>query len=182
MAEPRPEVLRRSASSELSRSELIGLHHLLDNAFAGDFSEQDWVSSLGGTHVLLHRDDELLAHASVVPRTMLVGDRPIRTGYVEAVATRLDRRRRGLATLVMAEVARVVGERYELGALSTGTPSLYERLGWERWLGPTFASTPAGVVRTADDDGGVLVLLTTAAGMLDRREPITCDWRKGDVW
>jgi aminoglycoside 2'-N-acetyltransferase I len=114
----------------------------------------------------------------------VAGKRALATGYVEGVATREDRRGRGLATLVMAEAAKVLEEGYELGALSDGTriPGFYQRLGWETWQGPTWAAGPDGPVRTADEDGSILVLRTPATGSLDQTGPITCDWRAGDVW
>ena len=100
------------------------------------------------------------------------------------MATRADRRRRGLATLVMREVGRVVERGYELGALSDGTrvPGFYQRLGWETWRGPTFVAGPDGPVRTEEDDGSVLVLRTPATADLDPGGRLTCDWRAGDVW
>ena len=114
----------------------------------------------------------------------MTGGRELRTGYVEGVATREDRRGRGLAVRVMREVARVVEEGYELGALADGTgiPGFYQRLGWETWQGPTWVAGPAGPERTADDDGGVLVLRTPATGPLDPTGSLTCDWRAGDAW
>jgi aminoglycoside 2'-N-acetyltransferase I len=120
----------------------------------------------------------------VVGRVLVAGGRELRTGYVEGVATRGDRRGRGLATLVMQEAGRVIERDYELGALADGTgiPGFYQRLGWETWQGPTFAAGPEGRVRTAEEDGNVLVLRTPATGALDPTASLTCDWRAGDVW
>ncbi len=153
-------------------------------AFGGRFDEHDWEHALGGTHVLAVEDGEVVGHGSVVGRTLWAGERALATGYVEAVATRADRRGRGLATLVMREVGRVVQESYQLGALSDGTgiPGFYQRLGWESWQGPTWVAGPEGPVRTAEDDGSVLVLRTPATGELDPTAALTCDWRAGDVW
>ena len=58
----------------------------------------------------------------------------------------------------------------------------YERLGWRRWAGPTYVRTDAGLVRTAEDDGNVLVRLTPASPDLDLSAPLSCEWRSGDVW
>jgi aminoglycoside 2'-N-acetyltransferase I len=135
-------------------------------------------------HVLAVEDGEEVAHAAVVERTLVAGDRPLRTGYVEGVATRPDRRRRGLAALVLREAGRIIQQRYQLGGLSdgSGVPGFYERLGWERWQGPTLVAAPHGPVRTAADDGSVMVLRTPATGQLDLGAPLTCDWRPGDAW
>ncbi len=65
------------------------IRSLMDAAFDGDFGEDDWTHALGGTHFLIEDDDgALLAHASVVARTIRIGDLVLRSGYLEAVATR----------------------------------------------------------------------------------------------
>jgi aminoglycoside 2'-N-acetyltransferase I len=176
--------LSRAATAELAPADLEAVRRLVFAAFGGRFDEHDWDHTLGGTHLLAVEDGEIVAHGAVVPRTLEAGGRALRTGYVEGVATRGDRRRRGLATLVMRAANRVVEEAYELGALSDGTriPGFYERLGWERWQGPTFVAAPQGRVRTAEEDGSVLVLRTPATADLDPTGPLVCDWRAGDVW
>ena len=177
-------LLRSVATDGLRPEELAAVRRMVFGAFGERFGEHDWDHCLGGTHVLAVEDGEILAHGAVVPRTLVAGERALPTGYVEAVATRADRRGRGLATLVMREVGRVVERAYELGALSDGTriPGFYQRLGWETWRGPTFVAAPDGRERTADDDGSVLVLRTPATGELEAVAPLTCDWRAGDVW
>jgi aminoglycoside 2'-N-acetyltransferase I len=177
--------LRRAATGELTQEKLRALRRLLDPAFGAErFTEDDWRHVLGGVHVLAVEDGEVVAHAAVVDRTLRAGGRRLRTGYVEGVATRPDRRRRGLAGLVMREANAVIRRRHELGALSDGSgiPGFYERLGWEHWRGPTFVDAAPEPVRTEDDDGGVMVLRTPATGALDLTAPLVCDRRPGDPW
>jgi aminoglycoside 2'-N-acetyltransferase I len=177
--------LRRATTAELTGEELAALRRLVFGAFGGRFDEHDWEHALGGTHVLALEGDEVVAHGAVVPRWLVAGERGLRSGYVEGVATREDRRGRGLGTMVMREVGRVVAEEgYELGALADGSriPGFYQRLGWETWRGPTFVAAPEGTERTAEDDGGILVLRTPASPELDLGDPLVCDWRAGDVW
>jgi len=131
---------------------------------------------------VLELDGEIVAHASVVERELHVDGRPLRTGYVEAVATAPGRQGRGLGSVVMADVTGYVRERFELGALGTGRVSFYERLGWLAWKGPTSVRTADGTHRTPDDDGYVFVLPTPTSPQLDMTVPISCDWRPGDVW
>jgi aminoglycoside 2'-N-acetyltransferase I len=83
---------------------------------------------------------------------------------------------------VMREVNRYIDGDFQLGALDTGRPSFYEQLGWVVWRGPTYVRTEAGLVRTEEDDGGVLIRLTPSSPELDLSAPISCDWRPGDVW
>jgi aminoglycoside 2'-N-acetyltransferase I len=179
-----PPRLRRVASADLPGAELRAVRRLLDEAFAGGLTAEDWHHTLGGLHVLAIEEGEVVAHAAVVDRTLTAAGRQLRTGYVEGVASRRDRRRQGLATLVLRDADRVILERYQLGALSdgSGVPGFYERLGWERWRGPTFVASPRGLVRTADDDDSVMVLRTPVTGDLDLAVPLVCDWRDGDAW
>jgi aminoglycoside 2'-N-acetyltransferase I len=95
---------------------------------------------------------------------------------------RADRQRRGHGGALMAAVERVVRGAYDLGALGATDEGagLYTARGWKRWEGPTSALTPAGVVRTAEEDGSVYVLPVGVP--LDLSGELTCDWRDGDVW
>jgi aminoglycoside 2'-N-acetyltransferase I len=176
--------LRRATTAELSDEELEAVRRMVFEAFGGRFDAHDWDHTLGGVHVLAEEGGEVVAHGAVVPRTLVAGGRALRTGYVEGVATREDRRGRGLATLVLRELGRVVQRAYELGALSDGTgiPGFYQRLGWETWQGPTWVEGPRGRERTAEEDGAVLVLRTPATGELDPTASLVADWRAGDAW
>lgn len=162
------------------------LRALFDAAWAGkedEFSDTDWGSALGGTHVLLEVGGAIVSHASVVERILESGEHAMRTGYVEAVATWPEQQGNGYATEVMGAVARVLDERYELGALDTGLTRFYERLGWEVWRGRTTVRTDRGMIGTPEEDGLVMVRRTpTTPSDLDLDAPISCDWRPGDVW
>jgi aminoglycoside 2'-N-acetyltransferase I len=156
---------------------------LLDAAFGGDFSDDDWAHALGGTHALIVEDDAVLAHASVVPRLLVAGDRTFRAGYVEAVAVLPARQRTGLGSAVMRALGPIIERDAEIGALSTGEWHFYERLGWERWRGPTWVRHADGRrERTPDDDGGLMILRTPQTAALDLSMPLTCDARPGDAW
>ena len=182
--------LRRVLTGDLTAAEIAAIRGLLWAAFEADesyesaepFSEDDWQHGLGGTHFVLDLDGEIVAHASVVERELHVDGRPLRTGYVEAVATAPDRQGRGLGSIVMADASAYIRERFELGALGTGRHSFYERLGWLRWKGPTAVRTPRGTRPTPDEDGDILVLPTPSSPRLDLTAPISCEWRPGDVW
>jgi aminoglycoside 2'-N-acetyltransferase I len=174
--------LHDAASDALASSFLHDLRTLLDTAFAGDFTDEDWAHAIGGVHVWLAGSGGLISHASLVERTLVCSGHTLQVGYVEAVATAAGHRRKGHATTVMNHIGELIRERYALGALSTGAHPFYEPLGWERWRGPTFVDGPNRRERTADDDGGIMILRTLRSPHLDLDGEIVCDWRVGDVW
>ncbi len=161
---------------------VAALRELMQLAYGAGFSSEDWDHACGGRHFVVMSNETPLAHASVVPRTLAVPQRELAVGYVEAVATRPELQRTGLGTAVMRAAQQHIGSAYELGGLSTGSGPFYQRLGWEQWLGPTHVRTPAGWVRTPEEDGGVWVLRTPATPELNLAQPISCDWRPGDAW
>jgi aminoglycoside 2'-N-acetyltransferase I len=155
-------------------------------AFGSDederFEQDDWDHAVGGIHFVLDIDGEIVAHASVVERELHIDGRSLRTGYVEAVGTAVNRQGEGLGSLVMTDVTSYVSEHFELGALGTGRHRFYERLGWRTWTGPTFVRTPDGPRRTPEEDGDILVLRTPSTPPLNPTASISCEWRPGDVW
>jgi aminoglycoside 2'-N-acetyltransferase I len=176
--------LRTCHTVDLTIPELAAIRRLLDDAFGARFTDDDLEHALGGLHTLALEQGELVGHVAVVQRRLLYQDRAVRTGYVEGMAVRADRRRRGYAAAAMAEAERVIDGAYELGALADGTgiEGFYQRRGWRTWTGPTFVVGPGGREWTPEVDGGVLVWRTPASPALDLGAPLGCDWREGDVW
>src|SRR6185295_15535485 len=87
----------------------------------------------GATHVLASVDGDLVSHALWITRWLQAGSQlPLRTAYVEALATAATHRGRGLATFVMTTLQQRIQD-FELGALATLNSGWYERLAWERW-------------------------------------------------
>lgn len=173
--------VRLRHTHELDAGTRGGIRRLLDGAF-DDLEDDDWEHALGGVHALVTEGPDVVAHGSVVQRRLLHGGRALRAGYVEAVAVRADRRRRGLGTSVMAALEGVARRAYDVAALGATDEALplYTGRGWQVWRGPLRALTPAGTVPTPDEAGAVLVLPLGVA--LDLDAPLTCDWRDGDVW
>lgn len=155
---------------------------LLDGAFGDRFDDADFEHGLGGMHALVYDGPELIGHGSVVMRRMLHGGHAMRTGYVESVAVRADRRRRGIGAAVMTELERVIRGGYELGALGASPvgAALYASRGWWLWPGKSAVLSPDGVQPTPYEDGGIYVLPVTVE--LDPAQPLVCDWRNGDLW
>jgi aminoglycoside 2'-N-acetyltransferase I len=169
-------------TADLGPAALGAARALLDDVFAGNMTEDDWEHALGGMHALVWEGPMLIGHASVVQRRLLYQGRALRAGYVEAVAVRPDRRRRGHGAVMMAALERVLRGAYDLGALGASDEGarFYAARGWQLWRGPSSALTPAGLWRTPEEDGAIYVFELDVP--LDTTSELTCDWRDGDVW
>lgn len=173
------EVLRTADAPE---GLLAQIRALLDHAFDGDFADSDWEHTLGGWHCVVYDGDQLVAHAAVIARTLEADGRRVRAGYVEGVGTEPARQGEQFGTAAMEAAAGVVHEHFALGALSTGEHHFYERLGWERWAGPTYVRAGSDVIRTEDEDDGIMVLRFGASRRLDLTAALSCEARAGDDW
>jgi aminoglycoside 2'-N-acetyltransferase I len=173
--------LRIAHTADLDDQMKTSVRALMDDAFC-TVSDDTFDNVLGGMHTLLLEDGELIGHASVVQRRLLHGGRVLRTGYIEGVAVRSDRRRLGHGGAMMAALERIVRSGYQLGALgaSPDGASLYSSRGWQLWRGPSSVLSPEGIRRTPDSDGHIYVLPASAA--FDVTGELTCDWRPGSVW
>ncbi|MDO0911544.1 GNAT family N-acetyltransferase [Streptomyces sp. DT2A-34] len=184
MTTPAPAATPRTVhTADLTTAELRAIRALLDDAFDGDFSDEDFEHGLGGMHALVHDDaGRLVAHGSVIMRRVRHRDRWLRVGYVEAVGVRPDARRTGLGGRVMAELERVIDRAYDAGMLSASDEgaALYAARGWEVWGGRVCALGPQGVVRLPDEEGSTFVR-PALAGPLDPAFELVFDWRDGDV-
>ncbi len=174
--------VRIAHTADLDTGTLDAARALLCGVFEGAWTDHDWEHALGGMHAVVWEGGELVGHASVVQRRLLHGGRALRTGYVEGVGVRADRRGRGYGAGMMAALERILRGAYDLGALSAADEAggFYAARGWALWQGPTSALTPAGVERTGEDDGGVYVFPLEVT--LDLSGELVCDWRDGDVW
>ena len=167
-------------TSALGTAALASARELLEVAFDGELTAEDWEHCLGGLHVLAYDGAELIGHAAVVQRRLLHAGRALRAGYVEGVAVRADHRRRGVASALMDEVETIIARAYDLGALGSSDDGLpfYLGRGWRAWTGQLRAFTPDGLIDTPDERGWILVFGDGLA--LDG--DLVCGWRDGDVW
>ncbi|MPZ23668.1 MAG: GNAT family N-acetyltransferase [Dehalococcoidia bacterium] len=170
------------ATADLTAQERRAIRALLTAAFEDGFTDDDWDHTLGGLHVIIEDGDAIVAHAAVVPRTLKIAGRPVRAGYVEGVATDATRQRQGLGSLAMSELARVLRREFEMGALSSDRHHFYERLGWQRWRGPTYVRDGDRIIRTAHEDDGIMALVFGPTEQMDLTAPIICEARSGDDW
>lgn len=178
--------LRQARTKDLMAVELAELRVFLTEAFPR-FDDGHWANALGGTHVLIEEANSIVAHASVVPRTLYfssAGDAWKNTtirevGYVESVAVESSLRGRGIGSRVLNTVNQVIRDFYDFGALATSSQPFYEQAGWKSWAGPTYVYKNGQVVRTVEGDQWLMVLASEGT---DTRAAIASEWREGDIW
>jgi aminoglycoside 2'-N-acetyltransferase I len=112
------------------------------------------------THVIATIDGRLVGHACWTSRQLAPGGlAPLRTAWVDAMVVAPDRQRLGVGTSVMRLLAERT-EDFELRGLGTEQMGFFERIGWERWRGPT-----PGVHHDPLDS--LMILRTTSTPALD---------------
>jgi aminoglycoside 2'-N-acetyltransferase I len=108
--------LHTAHTAQLDPATLTAARALLYDVF-DDMTDHDWEHALGGVHALVWEGADLIGHAPVIQRRLLHGGRALRTGYVEGVGVRADRRGRGHGAAMMDALETVVRGAHELGAL-----------------------------------------------------------------
>ena len=132
-------------------------------------------------HILACLDGKLVSHALWITRWLQIGRGPLlRTAYVEGVATDAHYRSRGFASMVMEHLAKEIID-YQIGGLSPAETSLYTRLGWEYWRGPLFHRKDGELIRDPAEEA-VMILCLPKTPELDLTQPISVEWRQGEVW
>lgn len=168
-----------AAASELSPSERRDIVDLCGRAFREDFGTLFEILP-GSIHVLVRVDGMAVSHACWVSRWLQPGSHPpLRTAYVEAVATEPALQGRGYGTIAMRRLAAEIQD-YELAGLATGSPGFYARLGWELWRGLSAIRTPSGLLDTTGER--IMILRTPLTPPLDVTALLTAEWREGELW
>ncbi len=160
--------LRRLATTELTDSEVTAIRALMDVAFGPDederFTDDDWAHAIGGVHFVLDDEGDIVTHASVVERELHIDGVPLRTGYVEAVATAPDRENQGHGSTVMEAVGEHIREIVRARCARHRPAPLLRAPGLgDLDSGRRSCGRPDGPVRTPDEEGYILVLRTPSS-------------------
>jgi aminoglycoside 2'-N-acetyltransferase I len=167
---------------QLTPEQLAEIHALCKRAYAVyDVDVEPLFRTFTDTtHVVGWWGSSMVSHAMWVTRWLQPGDRlPLRTAYVEMVATEPAFQGRGFAAAVMRRLA-VAIHGFELGGLSPAEPMLYTKLGWVFWQGPLSIRTQDGLIPTPD--GSVMILRLPHTPLLDLTLPLSAEWREGELW
>jgi aminoglycoside 2'-N-acetyltransferase I len=155
------------------------VERLCDTAYATDTSR--FFESLGpGDHLLGRSNETIVSHLMWITRWLQPeGGSPLRTAYIEMVATAPDAQRKGYASALLAHFPSLV-EDFELAALCPATEDLYIRLGWRFWRGPLSARKADKIVETPGER--VMILRLPNTPPLDLNGRLSVEWRGGEVW
>ncbi|MFN2235200.1 MAG: GNAT family N-acetyltransferase [Anaerolineales bacterium] len=172
--------LKIVSKSDLTHTEISEILALCSDAFEEDYAPY-WETFENSSHILAHLDGQLVSHALWITRWLQIGSGPLmRTAYVEGVATDARYRSQGYASAVMERLEEEIID-YEIGGLSPAETSLYTRLGWEYWRGPLFHRKDGALIRDPADEA-IMILRLPKTPTLDMTQPISVEWRKGEVW
>jgi ribosomal protein S18 acetylase RimI-like enzyme len=169
----------RLATTALPPETRAALIDLCDAAYQEPIAP--YLEAIGpGEHLLGMRAGVLVSHLMWVTRWLQPhGLAPLRTAYVEVVATAPHAQRRGYVTRLLEAFAQHVQD-FDLAALCPATEAIYARRGWRHWRGPLAVRHEGRLVPTDDEHIMVLALPRTPA--LDDTQPLSIEWRPGEVW
>ena len=169
-------------ADQLTSQQLAEIHALCNRAYAVyDVNlEPLFQTFTDTTHVIGWWGSAIVSHAMWVTRWLQPSNQPpLRTAYVEMVATEPQLQGRGFASLVMRRLAAAIHD-FELGGLCPAEPMLYEKLGWAFWQGPLFIRTKGGLLSTPDVE--IMILPLPKTPPLDLTLPMSAEWREGEWW
>ncbi len=169
------------SSAELSEQTRDEILELCDRAYGEDLRPA-FGTFVEPVHVLAVVEGTIVSHALWVTRWLAPGgSAPLRTAYVEAVATDPVHERRGFASAVMRTLVSRVAT-FQLAALcpSDRGQALYRRLGWARWSGPLSIRQDVRVIETPEES--VMIYRLPGSPTLDLTEPLSAEWRPGELW
>lgn len=171
--------IRRVDSAQLTERLTADLHRLCDSAY--QCSTRPYFAQIGpGEHLLGFSGALLVSHLMWVTRWLQPeGSPPLRTAYIEMVATAPAAQRRGHATALLEHVVTLLDD-FELAALCPATDNLYARLGWCFWRGPLETRHDGRLAPNPEER--VMIMPLSRTPPLDSGSRLSIEWREGEVW
>jgi predicted acetyltransferase len=173
--------IRIKANSELAADEHAEIIALTSQAFKRDYTP--FMEMLvAPTHIIGRYHGQLVSYVSWITRWMQIGKAsPIRTAYIEGMATEMGHRNKGFASQVMSTAVDAIKD-YDIAALSTGSVSFYTRLGWQLWHGPLYCRKENELIAMPGEQGCVMVYALPKTPPLDLKAPASIEWREKEPW
>ena len=173
--------ISRASDADLDPQISAVVRNLLNDAFEGDFSEEDWKHTFGGMRFLGFLNDQLIAHGAVVPRKIEVDESDLIIGYVEGIAVAPTYWHKGYGSLLMAEITSYCLSEFSLSMLSTSEKGFYRKHGWSDFEGMSYVLKDGAEIRSEDEDQG-LMYLSGLHQFTDYPRKVLCEARDGDAW
>jgi aminoglycoside 2'-N-acetyltransferase I len=168
------------ATEELPAAELAAVVAMCELAYKEPLAEL-FAGYGPATHLIGRWDGAIVSHAMWVVRWLQpAGLDPLRTAYVEMVASHPAYQRRGYASRLMTLAPGYFQADFELAALCPAETGLYGRLGWVFWRGPLFIRQAGRLEPTPDER--VMILPLDKTPPLDLDAGLSAEWREGEVW
>ena len=174
-------ILIKEVDMAFAAENISDLLELFDDAYEGDFSEQDWYHTIGGNRFVVMLDDCIVAHAAVVPREVHINGTPLTVGYLEGVAVSTSHQGQGIGNQLVQYVTQFCSINYQLSMLSTDEFRFYEKLGWQQFRGKSGVIVDGIPSLTPEEDEGIMYLTGAATEPLEISTAY-CTWREGDCW
>jgi aminoglycoside 2'-N-acetyltransferase I len=134
------------------------------------------------THVLGRLSGQLVSYVLWITRWLQIDDGPLlRAAYIEGMATELSHRHKGFASQLVRRAETEIQD-YDIAALSTGSHSFYERLGWKTWDGPLYTRKEKELIAMPEEQGCAMVLALPKSPPLDITAPLSIEWRELEPW
>jgi aminoglycoside 2'-N-acetyltransferase I len=140
------------ANNQLCAFEKSMLDRLSSEAFPPDGDDIKWAE--GSWNVLVWENDEIVSNVGVLERLVRVGSQPVRLGGIGGVATKVERRRRGLAgaalKLAQAFMRDELAVDFGLLVCENYMIPYYGKFGWQLVKVKTWIDQPQGKVAFPD--------------------------------
>ena len=170
-------------STRLTGSEREEIFQLCEQAYQTDL--RPYLRRLKNpSHLIVRPKSKIVGHACCIERWLQVENRtPLRTSYVEAVATHPEYQRQGLGTALLKQaLAWAENFEFEIGGLSPACVGFYQRRGWELWQGPLFYRKNGERFACSKDEVAMVHRLARTPD-LQTHQPLSIEWRPGEeVW
>ena len=173
-------LINKKHTSDLSDEELMAIFKLLKEVNGDEFSVEELSHALGGSHFLAFKEDQLIAHAAVVQRSILLDNKPHKVGYVEAIGVIPEFQHKGVGKSMMQEINQMIDKCYHFDALSPSSESkkLFEEAGWQEMQAPYYEYTLVGIIPSSEK----CVMTYSGRIELEAKNKLTCDFRERNAW
>ena len=180
-------------AQQLTPIDLQSIQALCTRAFEEDvWCDYDYLKS--AFHVIGRVDNKIVSHGLWTDRLLIVdGQAPLKTAYLEYVATEPALQGQGLASQLLRFFIEYIqndsllrtqlhiDKPYQIAALAPEDSDFYQRLGWQLWVGDLAIRLEDGqTIATLDDD--VMVYRLACTPIFSVTGALSAESREGEWW